>query len=156
LAVDQSVVVHHAEGTHRFQARFECDTERLVVVGLTASAGRAFVLILEGGKVTTQDHTQGRLPLDMRYMLADIQLAFWPHLPPIEGLVMKEERGTGEAWSRVFLRGDEPVIRISYESRQPFEGRLVLEHFERGYRLEVTSAGVTPLDQSTATEPLEG
>ncbi len=139
LVADQSVVVHHAGGTHRFQARLECDPERLVVVGLTPGGGRAFVLLMERGRITTEDHTGGRLPFDARYMLADIQLAFWPHHPDLDGLVLREERGAGEGWSRLFLRGNEPVIEVSYESPRPWDGRLVLDHLERGYTLEVTS-----------------
>lgn len=146
LAADQSVVMHHAGGTHRFQARFECTPERLVVVGLTAAVGRAFVLILESGVLTTEDHTGGRMPLDSRFMLADIQLAFWPHLPSIEGLDIQEEQGDGETWSRIFRRGEDLVIRIDYTTRRPWDGLVIVTHLEREYRLEIATAWSAPLE----------
>lgn len=75
---EQRVTASWGQQSSAFDAVLQRQGDKLLLVGLTPLKTPAFVLTYQKGEVTFRNYTKRRLPFSPRYMLADVQLAFFP------------------------------------------------------------------------------
>jgi hypothetical protein len=142
VSLEQIVDARYGDRSFSFHCLLEVDAQRLVLVGMTPFNTRAFTLELTDEEFTVDIAPGAQLPAEPSRILADLQLALWPDIVGLRGLeprVVQNDRGEVQ---RVFLRGGEPVIQVTYDleatsSDWPWVGTLVFEQLEQQYTLTV-------------------
>lgn len=170
LLWQQRVTASWGDGEQRgFDAAVQKQGDTLTVIGLSPLGQAGFVLVQRGKDVLFENHTDMHLPFPPRYVLLDVQRAFFAWLPPVdatgttdgerEGIVGQERivevQKNGLLVERRFTRLDgKPagtiVVRYEWGSidagrRAP--SRAVLDNGWFGYRLTVdthTEAALPP------------
>lgn len=100
-----------------FDAAVQKQGDTLTVIGLSPLGQAGFVLVQRGLQVTFENHTDMHLPFPPRYVLLDVQRAFFPWLPPLAA-----DAGDGE---REQVVGLERIVEVRKD------GRLVERRFTR-------------------------
>lgn len=165
LLWQQRVTASWGDGEQRgFDAAVQKQGETLTVIGLSPLGQQGFVLVQRGKDVSFENHTDLRLPFPPRFVLLDVQRAFFPWLPA-EGAVdgertvvlgaeqIVEVRAGGRLVERRFTRLDgKPagVIVVRYEWAPEDTGRVapkrtVLDNGWFGYRMTVDTHAETLL-----------
>lgn len=103
-----------------FDAAVQKQGDTLTVIGLSPLGQAGFVLVQRGLQVTFENHTDMHLPFPPRYVLLDVQRAFFPWLPPLAA----GTAGAGDG-EREQIVGQERVVEV-HEG-----GRLVERRFTR-------------------------
>jgi hypothetical protein len=137
ISLEQLVDVRHGERTGSFHCLLEVDSDQLVLVGLTPFGTRAFVLTLRNDELDVEMGPVPELPAPPERILADLQLALWPTLPPLPGLTVVDSRDADAHQVREFRRGDVVVIRVTIDNDVRWKGSVRFEHLEQGYELNV-------------------
>jgi hypothetical protein len=115
-----------------------------------------FIVTYQNGRVSFKNNSKRRLPFSPRYMIADVQLAFFPWLGPqnqagftgkrsgVRGrLLIEEHYKKGRLSRRVFRRRDAPglgqvVVEYSgWQAGQSAPRKTVLRSGWYGYRLTI-------------------
>lgn len=150
----QRVTATWGEGQRRgFDAAVQCQGETLTVLGLSPTGSVGFAIVLAEGEVELTNHMPERIPFPPRYVLLDVQRAFYPWLTAraTDGRVRADVDGerVGETWrdgrlvERTFTRldGEPPgAITIRYEWTEPgwsVPTRTTLDNAWFGYRLAI-------------------
>ena len=175
----QRVTAFWGEGERRgFDAAVQCQGDTLTVLGLSPTGSMGFAIVLEDGQVELTNHMPERIPFPPRYVLLDVQRAFYPWLPQpdeldaapragaglrqgvVDGEVVSEVLAGGRLVERSFRRldGEPPgTITIRYDWTEPgwdVPSRVELENGWYGYRLEIETHEVTALAHAGA--PAQG
>ena len=153
----QTVTASWGEGeTRSFDAVVQRSGDALTVLGLSPTGSVGFSVVLRGGEVELTNRMPDSFPIDPRFILLDVQRAFYPWLAGStpradgthEGTVRAEQ--VRERWSdgaleeRVFERPADDgrpggTVSIRYEwadgARAPVQTELVNDRF--GYRLSI-------------------
>lgn len=158
LALEQVVEARYRDPTREqtvvLHCALEIEPQGLHLVGLTPFGTCAFVVTLDAAGLAIENRVGENLPADPRQVLADLQLALWPTLPTIAGLIVSEEPAADGGRVRELRRATAsepllaavPVVRIRYGPGLPWESKLVFEHLERGYTLTVETVSCVPLE----------
>jgi hypothetical protein len=112
------VTARYGEGeTHRFDAVLQKQGDTLLLLCLTPLQSVAFQLRQTGTEVWFENRTGHEMPFDPRYILQDIQRAFFPQTDR-DGEAVEEEHDGGTLRRRTFRRtsGDPPgTIEVRYD-----------------------------------------
>jgi hypothetical protein len=119
LLWQQRVTASWGDGEQRgFDAAVQKQGDVLTVIGLSPLGQAGFVMVQRGLQVTSEHHTDMHLPFPPRYVLLDVQRAFFPWLP----LLGTGSAGDGE---RERIVGQERIVEVHKD------GRLVERRFTR-------------------------
>lgn len=145
-------------GTRGFDVALQRRGDALLLIGLAPFGPPGFVIRHGPGGVEVENNTGEALPFDPRYMLADVQKAFYPWLPPppagegvvrgeVLGLVVEARYTDGRLAERRFA-GPGRAIRVRYgaESIDGYAREVELTHERLGYTLRIETVAVQPLD----------
>jgi hypothetical protein len=125
----QHVTATWKEGSESFDAVLQKRGDTLLLMGLSPIGTPGFVLELRGKNISLRNRTGRPLPFPPRYIIADIQRAFFPWLtPPPTGfsgvrsgiyrdLSIREVYQVGRLRSRAFRRKRAPsqeAVRLEY------------------------------------------
>jgi hypothetical protein len=158
----QSVTARWEAGEATFDAAVQVLGDQFLVVGLSPLGQPGFVLRLEGGAITVENHSGRELELPPQYVLLDVQRALFPWIegpPPRDGERTAERFGeriveryvAGQLVERRFERldGSPPgVIAVHCDWSSGFElapRSLRLDNGWYGYSLEVRTLEETRL-----------
>lgn len=157
----QRVTAVWGEGQQRgFDAAIQKRDGALTVLGLSPMGSMGFAIVLRGASIDVQNNTQDELPFPPRFILLDVQRAFYPWLPAggdgkhsatVDGEVVAETWAGGRLTERRFQRVDgapagDIVVRYEWlraDWRAPT--RVVLDNGWFGYRLTVDTHAETLL-----------
>jgi len=147
-----------------FDAAVQKQGETLTVIGLSPLGQQGFVLVQRGKDVSFENHTDLHLPFPPRFVLLDVQRAFFPWLSAgaaadgertvvVGGEQIVEVRAGGRLVERRFTRLDgKPAgaIVVRYEWAPDDAGRVapkraVLDNGWFGYRMTVDTHAETRL-----------
>lgn len=149
-----------------FDAVLQKKGDELLLMGLSPMGMPGFVLKWGPAGLRFQNRTSHRLPFGPAYIMADIQRAYFPWLPPPradfdgtrrgrhEDLAITEVYHRGRLASRSFRRADrsaEGVVAITYRNwgdGHDAPRHVVLSNGWFGYRLEIETVSQQRLDQS--------
>lgn len=159
----QQVTAKWPNGTRGFDAVLSKEGNKLVLVGLGPMDTPGFVLTVESsGELTVENHTQQPIPFDPKFVLLDVQRAFYPWFPsPLKNGqrtvtsgddVVTETWSNGNLDSRIFTRvTGKPAgtLVVSYSGWSPGNRaprRAVLQNGWFGYTLTIETVDQTSLD----------
>lgn len=159
----QQVTAHWPSGTRAFDAILSKDGDTLLLVGLGPMDTPGFVFRVDGaGKLTVENHTGQPIPFDPRFVLLDVQRAFYPWFPaPLadgtrttnaDGETITETWQADHLLERTFARidGKPPgKVVVSYEGWQSGNrapSRVVLRSGWHGYTLEIETVEQTDIN----------
>jgi hypothetical protein len=145
-----------SSGSAGFDAVLQRRGDQLLLVGLSPMKTPGFIVTYQNGRVSFKNNSKRRLPFSPRYMIADVQLAFFPWLGPqnqagftgkrsgVRGrLLIEEHYKKGRLSRRVFRRRDAPglgqvVVEYSgWQAGQSAPRKTVLRSGWYGYRLTI-------------------
>ncbi len=159
----QHVTAKWPNGTRGFEAVLSKEGDKLVLVGLGPMDTPGFVLtVASSGKLTVENNTQQPIPFDPKFVLLDVQRAFYPWFPsPLDNgqrTVTTDDDIVTEAWSngnldrRVFTRvtgNPAGALVVSYSGWLPGNRaprRAVLRNGWFGYTLTIETVDQTSFD----------
>ncbi len=159
----QRVSAQWGDGERRgFDAVVQKRGDELTVLGLSP-VGVGFAIELHDGEVSLQNNTSEPLPFPPRFILLDVQRAFYPWLAgegagersaEVDGELVSERWEGGRLLERRFRRVDgepsgEIVVRHTWaDPRWAAPGRTVVDNHWFGYRLVIETREETRLEPS--------
>jgi hypothetical protein len=171
----QRVTAAWGDGERRgFDAAVQKSGDTLTVMGLSPAGSMGFAIVWRNGTLELVDRMPEELPFPPRFVLLDVQRAFYPWLTPasappdgvrtgvVYGERIRETWRAGELVERTFERVDgipAGVISIRYQREHAdwiAASRVVLENGWFGYRLEIETHAETrlePASDSNARDP---
>lgn len=162
----QRVTAFWGEGRQRgFDAAVQKRGDTLTVLGLSPMGSVGFAVVMENDAVQVTNNTEEELPFPPRFILLDVQRAFYPwiadgpiHGAPrrgartalVDGETVEERWSAGRLRERRFRRGDGPdgeiVVRYEWgEDAWRGPSRVLLDNGWFGYRLQVDTHAETLL-----------
>ncbi|MDT8447834.1 MAG: DUF3261 domain-containing protein [bacterium] len=132
LAVQHQVTLIQADQERQWVVLLEIEGDQLAMAAL-GPMGQP-LLSLTWGPEGLSEQSPLPLPVEGRFVLADLQLALWPHLSGLKGLHLEES-----ATERRFFSAQKELIRITYYPQRVGFKWLQIQHFERNYRLKITA-----------------
>lgn len=151
--VTQKVLVTHNGEEHQLLAQIEIENDTLTMIGLSALGNRLFSVIYANGELTQQSSPLITRAIAPEYMLADFLLCYWS-IDLLEarlaGTTLRVQQDLAENGKRTFYRGAfypgaKAVIKIDYQYKDPWQGRVTYHHIERNYTLVIETLGVEAL-----------
>jgi len=138
LSLSQLIVGEFEDQRQSFHVEVEVTPTRIVVVGLTPVGVPIFTLEQEAGEVSVETLGAEQFPFDPRHMLSDIQIAHWPEAALRNkfrdfGLAVRE--APTENLREVLGEDGMVLVAVTYLA----DGDMVIEHFDRPYRLHIKS-----------------
>jgi Protein of unknown function (DUF3261) len=130
-------------------AQLEIDHDHLAVVGATASGNTLFSVHYTRGTIAVERSSFLPEQLQPAYMLADLQMAFWP-LAALEpqltraGLDISERTIQGQR-SRYVRKGEQSLIEIHYSTTDPWQGSVTFENKAWEYSYTIDTVQVETL-----------
>lgn len=159
----QQVTAHWPTGTRSFDAVLSKEGPNLLLIGLGPMDTPGFVLRVNGdGELSVENNTGQEMPFDAKFVLLDVQRAFYPWFAsPLDsgartttrdGETITETWSGGHLVSREFRRVDARppgVIQVSYDgwsadARAP--KRATLRNGWHGYTLVIETLEQTTVD----------
>lgn len=155
----QRVTARWEDGSRTFDAVLTKDGNRLRLLGLDPMGRPGFVFTLQEGTVSVENRTGRPLPFDPRYILLDVQRAFYPWLQPpaqdgwhagrIAAYYVVEQWTAGQLRQRRFHATPDqpPEVLITYDEYA--DGLLVPRRVELTQRALNYNLRIETLDQQT-------
>ncbi|MCA8974192.1 MAG: DUF3261 domain-containing protein [Planctomycetes bacterium] len=151
LVWQQRVTASWGDGAQRgFDAAIQKRGDALTVMGLSPMGSLGFAIVLRDGDIELSNQSGEELPFPPRFILLDVQRAFYPWLPAgagdegtVDGEAIHELRRDGHLVQRRFRRLDgapKGEIVVDYEwGHDDWVGptRVVIDNGWFGYRLTV-------------------
>ncbi|MEE9385378.1 MAG: DUF3261 domain-containing protein [Nannocystaceae bacterium] len=143
----QRVTARWEAGSRGFDAVLQKQGGVLTLLGLTPMGTAAFVIVLDGGQLSFDNHTHQELPFPPRYIMLDVQRVFFPWLAPgqrqgrVGNEYVEESWIDGRLTQRTFRRlDDNPAgkIQVTYnnwERGAAAPREAVLDNLWFGYQL---------------------
>jgi hypothetical protein len=125
-----------------FEGQLSVTPERLLLACIDLLGRPGMTVRWEKPRVSAQVADWFPASLRPENMLADIMLIYWPLASLRHGLAGSGIAVTDDANRRVVLNRQQPVIKIDYRSRDPWNGTAVYTSVLWGYTLEVLSVEV--------------
>lgn len=148
----QRVTAIWPQGTRGFDAALQRRGDELLLIGLAPFGPPGFVIRHGPAGVDVTNNTGEALPFDPKFMLADVQKAFypWPEPPGAEalGFRISTREADGRLAERVFTPIDGgPPIEVEYgeEAIDGYPRAVELRNARFGYRLRIETIEVQPL-----------
>jgi len=138
----QAIVAEYEDRSYSFEAHIEARPGNIAIVGLNALGGAVFSITFDGLELQASGAVEAQV-INAEYVLADVLLAHWDPAwlnDRLDGASIEVSQSGGD---RFIARQDELIIGISYESADPWGGKAVLTHVERGYVLQIRTVEYT-------------
>ena len=132
----QLLVAEYGDKSYSFQAQFESRPGMITIVAVTLLGGTLFSVTYDGTELKTEGFLDAQ-GLEAKYVLADVLLSFWDSAwlrEQLQGAILEVSELDN---TRRVSRGNETVIVVSYDSNDPWSGRIQFRNLERGYSLDI-------------------
>lgn len=139
----QQVTLERGDTRRSMQVAIETTPGQLTLIGLSALGQRLFTIEWDGTHIRSRAISEELDKLDPRWVLADLQLAFWP-LPPLRRALPADLRLAAHGRTRTLWRGDDLLWFCSRTTDDPWQDPVMLYNGRGGYRLYIR-----PLDGGT-------
>jgi hypothetical protein len=150
---EQNIRVTWPEGSQRFQAVLQKVDQELSIVAMNPAGQPAFRISLKDGEVSQEYFIDRRLPFPPEFIVSDVQKAFYPWFPSLEGerpsdretqklgMHIEERYDDGRLHERIFSYPNvperEPTV-VSYD--WDVDGdvpRVTVDNVRFGYSIDV-------------------
>jgi len=135
LSLLQSLEINYRGETRQLLAQLEISSNNITLVGLSPLGNRLFTVLWTGESLSEEYLAEWPFPFSPKHILVDVQLALWLKIPQQDGFKIREFKSP--QMKREILRNEEIVMRISYETRPFWQGKILIQHLERGYQLSI-------------------
>lgn len=135
LSLLQSLEINYRGETRQLLAQLEISSNNITLVGLSPLGNRLFTVLWTGESLSEEYLAEWPFPFSPKHILVDVQLALWLKIPHQDGFKIREFKSP--QMKREILRNEEIVMRISYETRPYWQGKILIQHLERGYQLSI-------------------
>lgn len=126
--------------------QLEIDARHLAMVGSTVGGNTLFSLEYRDGKVNTSVSPLVPAQIDPAWVLADLQLVFWPQAAIERALAGSAFSLASSPGLRELYYRRERLIRVEYSSVDPWRGPVTLKNdkFDYEYRIETLRQELLP------------
>ena len=135
LSLLQSLEINYRGETRQLLAQLEISSNNITLVGLSPLGNRLFTVLWTGESLSEEYLAEWPFPFSPKHILVDVQLALWLKIPQQDGFKIREFKSP--QMKREILRNEEIVMRISYETRPFWQGKILIQHLERDYQLSI-------------------
>jgi hypothetical protein len=135
LSLLQSLEINYSGVTRQLLAQLEITSNSITLVGLSPLGNRLFTVLWTGESLSEEYLDEWPFPFSPKHILADVQLALWLKIPQHD--VLKIRDIDSPLMKREVLRNEKIIMRISYETRPFWQGKMIIEHLEREYKLSI-------------------
>jgi hypothetical protein len=119
-----------------FIANIEINAQKIIIVGFNQMGIKIFNLEWKGkGEAINFSMITNHSTIKPEYILADLQLSYWP-LKSVGG-VLKVEESDHEGFQRIFKKRGKMIIKINADHKIPWKGKTNFEHLEKNYSLKI-------------------
>ena len=136
ISVLQNVDLYYRNRIYKTLVQLEISRKWVSLVGFTSMGIRTFTIRWSGKDLLSESHLGNKIPFNPKHIFADLQLALWPKISIKTHLQIRET--SKPVPSREVLRNGVPVLRIVYETKPAWRGKIEIQHFERDYRLQIS------------------
>lgn len=138
----QQVTAHRDGQSRSLQVAIKATPQRLTLIGLSALGQRLFTLVWDGQQAILTGNSLTRLDgLDPDWILADLQLAYWP-LAPLRAALPPDLRLEQLGTARTLWRGDKLLWYRSSATADAWHSKLKLYNARLGYRLTIVPLAI--------------
>jgi hypothetical protein len=117
-----------------FIANIEINTQEVIIVGFNQMGIKIFELEWKGKEMNFSTIVKNSA-FNPEYILADLQLAYWPLKSQIGTLKVEESDQAG--FQRLFKKSGKVIINISADHKTPWKGKTNFQHLEKNYSLKI-------------------
>ncbi len=135
LSIVQSLEVIYKGETQQLLAQLEITPLKMTLVGMSPMGNRLFTVIWNGRSLHDKHLSQWPLPFEPKHILADVQLALWNDISSQKELTIVEDNST--KMTRMIHGNGKALMRIKYNTRPFWHGKILVEHLERNYKLKI-------------------
>ena len=138
----QVISAVYENDNYSFEAHIEARPGQITIVGIGALGGALFSIAYDGKELVASGAKEAQT-VNAEYVLADVLLTHWDVGWLNDRLIGASMTVSAPGTDRFIRRGDDTIIHISFESPDPWGGTAKLEHAERQYALQITTAQFT-------------
>ena len=136
----QVISAEYEDRSFSFEAHLESRPGKITIVALGALGGPLFSISYDGAELQASGSVEAQV-VNAEYVLADVLLAHWDVDWLNQRLQGASIETSADGNSRFVSRQDELLIGINYDTPNPWGGKATLTHLERGYVLDIRTAG---------------
>lgn len=145
LSLNQALKGSFKDTEQKFNLILENSSQETKVIGLTNFGNRLFMVNYDCNKVKVEMSPILKMAPNIKklkpeYILADIQLVYWP-LEEIQknlsdNLKIKEISKDNQT-KRILFEGEKPIIEIVFSAQDILKSKIYYHHLERGYSYSI-------------------
>ena len=131
---------HHYE----LLVQLEFDKKQLAMVASTTGGTTLFSLLQQGNEVTTTVSPLLPVVIKPQFVLADMQIMFWPLTVIEQALVNSRYQVLAVKGGRELLKEGNLVAKVIYSHENPWQGSVVFQHLDWQYQYQIDTLSFEP------------
>ena len=140
-SLTQQVSIRVDGAHHELLTQFELDKQNLTLVGLAPLGQALFTLTYNGNSLNSQQSMLLGDEFKAEYLLALIQLAYWPIgdvNPYLQGAQLIGQACDAAKCRTLYANGSEEIMEISYDQQDPWQAKIKLAIPKAKFELKIT------------------
>lgn len=140
-SLTQQVSIQVDGAHHELLTQLELDKQNLTLVGLAPLGQALFTLTYDGNSLTSQQSMLLGDEFKAEYLLALIQLAYWPVAdvnPHLQGASLIEQACNAAQCRTLYASEKERIMQISYDQQDPWKAVIQLAIPKAKFELKIT------------------
>ncbi len=139
LSLTQTVQIQYASKQYDFISLIEISNHSFKLVGLTSTGIKLFSIESNNDTYRFESSPFIGDDLNLAYLLADLQLAYWPADQLNLQLQKNNARIKIKKQQRLVIHNDSPVINIQFSNNQRWNKNIVFKHLQRNYSVTINT-----------------
>lgn len=140
-SLTQQVSIGVDEEHHELLTQLELDKQQLTLVGLAPLGQALFTLVFDGNTLSSQQSMLLGDEFKAEYLLALIQLAYWPVEdvnPHLQGASLVSQACDAARCRTIYANETQLVLEISYDKIDPWSAVIELAIPQAKFKLKIT------------------
>ncbi len=139
LSLTQTVNIQYASKQYDFITRMEVANHSFKLVGLTSTGIKLFSIESTDATYRFESSPFIGEDLNLAYLLADLQLAYWPADQLNRQLQKNHARINIQNQQRLVLHNNNSIISIQFSNNQHWNKNIVFKHLQRNYSVTINT-----------------
>ena len=145
ISLTQSVLIKHNNQQHQFISKLEISDKSFKMVGVTPIGLKLFSIYSNGNSFVFETNQIAGSDLNIKYLLADLQLTYWPVEKLNQRLLASSAVIKSDGHSRQLLRNNEIIIDIQFNNKSRWEKQINFKHLKRNYTVHIQTLSIEKL-----------
>ncbi len=145
VSLTQSVSIDFNGQQHQFIGKLEISDHSFKMVGISHIGMKLFSIYSENNLYVLEASPTLGSQLDIEYLLADLQLIYWPVKKLNQQLQQTTASLKFDKLGRQLLNNNEPIITIRFTNNKQWNKDVTYKHLKRGYTVHIKTLAVDKL-----------